>query len=78
MTAQEFEAQISTLRTRKPFMPFLVEYLDGRQLLIDGASHVAHLNGHAGFIAHDRKYHRFDHTTVKRFIRLVPEPEALS
>jgi hypothetical protein len=35
MTAEEFESTMCRLKRQKPFLPFVVELLDGRSILVD-------------------------------------------
>jgi hypothetical protein len=72
MTAQEFETQIRALKSRKPFLPFTVEYANGRELLIDG-DYVAHSRGSATYIDRRGRLHFFDYTNVNRLVPVVPE-----
>jgi hypothetical protein len=72
MTAKEFETSLRELHTRKPFLPFTVEYVDGRQVLID-APYVAFSGGRGGFLGPDGVFHFFDHTNVKQFVPIVKE-----
>jgi hypothetical protein len=66
MTAKEFETSLRELLNRKPFLPFEVEYTDGRRFWVDIPS-VAFARGGATFLGQD-VIHMFDYTNVNRFI----------
>ena len=75
MTAKEFEGTLRTLLSRRPFLPFTVEYLDGDRFLVD-APFVAFSGGSAGFIGPDASpICFFDHKNVKRFAPLIEASE---
>ena len=68
MTAQEFETSLRELLLRRPFEPFVVEYVDGGRLKVR-TRHVAFSGGAGGYIG-KKRIHFFDHTNVKQFVPL--------
>jgi hypothetical protein len=66
MTPTEFETTLRELINNRPFLPFLVEYTDGRRLWVE-SRHVAFAGGGASYID-DSELHFFDYTNIDRFV----------
>lgn len=67
MTDTQFEETLRSLRRREPFLPFTIEFVDGKRLLIDQAEAIGFNGGAAGFIAADGSIHFILNQEVLQF-----------
>jgi hypothetical protein len=73
MTATEFETTLRGFMNKKPFLPFLIDYEDGRQVWVE-SPHVAFAGGSASYMDDDT-IHFFDYTNVKRLVPVKLETQ---
>jgi hypothetical protein len=72
MTAKEFETTLRELVTKRPFLPFLIEYSDGRRVWVE-SRHVGFAGGGATYIDDNLFIHFFDYTNVDRLVPVSAE-----
>jgi hypothetical protein len=72
MTATEFETTLRALMNKHPFLPFLIEYSDGRRVWVE-SRHVAFAGGGGSYIDDNLFIHFFDYTNVDRLTPVTLE-----
>jgi hypothetical protein len=71
MTAEEFDQTMRSFVKRRPFLPFVVELLDGERIVVANR-HVAFGGGTAGFLSRKEGLVDFNHEQVRSFEFLPP------
>lgn len=66
MTEEEFDQTMRSFVKRRPFVPFVVELLDGRKIIVRNR-HVAFGGGAAGFLSRKEGLVGFSNEEVKSF-----------
>ena len=72
MTEEEFDQTMRSFVKRRPFLPFVVELLDGERIVIANR-HVAFGGGAAGFLSRKEGLVGFSKDEVRSFRYLSPE-----
>jgi hypothetical protein len=75
MTVQEFEERLKSFLHRKPFQPFIVEYIHGERFEVD-APFVAWNAGGAAYIGPNKEVFFFDHSDVRQFLPAYSETQS--
>jgi hypothetical protein len=73
MTEEEFDQTVRSFVKRRPFMPFVVELLDGQRIIVPHR-HVAFGGGVAGFLNLKEGLMGFSKDDVRSFEFLSQEP----
>lgn len=73
MDRESFDSAIMTYINRRPYQPFTVELVNGRQMQIDHPNAISMREGMALFLTPGRIPHFFDHEGVCRIIGELAE-----
>lgn len=64
MTAQSFQRALRAFTRRRPFQPYLVEFVSGEQITVHHPEAVATWSEDVIFTSREQRYRWFDATTV--------------
>lgn len=77
MSEQDFDNQLRAFVRRRPFFPFVVVFLDGREITVDLPNAIAFDVGGAGFISETKEIVLFECEEVSRIVAATESETAL-